>query len=384
MSNFEYLYKRYLTNSCTKEELKLLLRHFETEDLPKNLEQLIEDELVELDIINTIQPHYLQKLVDRNHKTLHHRIQKESVRKLRVKRIFISVSIAASLCIVSLFTYLVFNKQVDPYSTQSVSLANEVEPGTNRATLTLSNGNKIVLNESQEAIQIQGNSIKYEDGSEVITTSDIQMVSLSTPRAGQYQVYLPDGTKVWLNAESSIEYPTAFVGNQRLVTLKGEAYFDVAKGPNKPFIVLSKGQMVEVLGTEFNIKAYEEDQQTLTTLLEGRVKLLIDNQEKENYLNPNEQAKLIGNQVQVLQVNGINEVAWKDGFFRFNAATLYDVLKQLQRWYDLEIDFTDLPQHVKVHGFISRDKKLSSVLYAIEEVSNVKFKISERRLEVVK
>lgn len=384
MSKFEYLYKRYLTNSCTKEELKLLLQYFETEDLPENLEQLIEDELVELDKIDSIKPKYLQSLVDINHKTLHHRIQVESVRKLRVKRIFISISIAASLCLVSLFTYLIFDKQADPYTTQSELLESDVEPGGNRATLALSDGNKITLNESQEAIQIQGNSIKYEDGSEVITTSDIQMVSLSTPRAGQYQVYLPDGTKVWLNAESSIEYPTAFVGNQRLVTLKGEAYFDVAKDLNKPFFVRSKGQMVEVLGTEFNIKAYEEDQQTLTTLLEGRVKLFVDNKENENYLNPNEQAKLIDNQVQVLQVNGINEVAWKNGFFRFNAATLYDVLKQLQRWYDLEIDFTDLPQHVKVHGFISRDKKLSSVLYAIEEVSNVKFKISERRLEVVK
>lgn len=384
MSKFEYLYKRYLTNSCTKEELKLLLQYFETEDLPENLEQLIEDELVELDKIDSIKPKYLQSLVDINHKTLHHRIQVESVRKLRVKRIFISISIAASLCLVSLFTYLIFDKQADPQTTQSELLESDVEPGGNRATLALSDGNKITLNESQEAIQIQGNSIKYEDGSEVITTSDIQMVSLSTPRAGQYQVYLPDGTKVWLNAESSIEYPTAFVGNQRLVTLKGEAYFDVAKDLNKPFFVRSKGQMVEVLGTEFNIKAYEEDQQTLTTLLEGRVKLFVDNRENENYLNPNEQAKLIDNQVQVLQVNGINEVAWKNGFFRFNAATLYDVLKQLQRWYDLEIDFTDLPQHVKVHGFISRDKKLSSVLYAIEEVSNVKFKISERRLEVVK
>ncbi|MCJ0742589.1 FecR family protein [Pedobacter montanisoli] len=274
----------------------------------------------------------------------------------------------------------------------------EITSGKNKATLTLSDGTKIDLDDvsagkiaSKAGISI----IKIADGQLVYTVTGRQdntkdrnyipeINTISTPRGTQYQINLPDGSKVWLNAESSLKFPVAFVGKERVVELTGEAYFEINSqqrdGHRMPFKVRSyidgRSQEVEVLGTHFNIKSYANDAATKTTLIEGSVQITNLNLNKTNILLPGQQAIATQKNTQIAKANIEEVMAWKMGNFMFNNLALTDIMKQLERWYDMEVSYNHMPNS-SYHGLISRKVTLAQVLEMLEMAGDLKFKITK-------
>jgi len=208
---------------------------------------------------------------------------------------------------------------------------------------------------------------------------------IQVPYGGQYQLELPDGTKVWLNAGSSLRYPVSFTGHERKVELTGEGYFEVAKNKTMPFRVQTSKQVVEVLGTHFNINAYNDDPSVKTTLLEGSVKVTQNTMGTFKMLKPGQQSVLKNNELQVKEADTEEAVAWKNGLFLFNDQSLDEIMHQVSRWYDLQIVFDDVSLKTqRFGGSISRFKNVSQLLQVLESTGSVHFKIEGRRLTAMK
>jgi ferric-dicitrate binding protein FerR (iron transport regulator) len=205
--------------------------------------------------------------------------------------------------------------------------------------------------------------------------------TLSTPTGGQYNIVLADGTKVYLNTVSSIKYPTRFNGDQRVVELEGEAYFEVAKNKDKPFIVKSENQSIEVLGTHFNVHAYNNESVVKTTLLEGSVAITYKNQKA--VLKPGQQSNVADNSTKIVirKVDTQSAVAWKNGRFKFDNADLKSVMKQLERWYGIKVEYRGDVSDVRFNGGTFMNKNLSEVLKVLE-LSNIKFKVEGKTIIV--
>lgn len=301
---------------------------------------------------------------------------------------------AAAVILISLAVSVYFysNNQVDPYRFS----ANDIAPGGNKAMLLLSNGEKIDLTKvsNGELLHQAGISIaKTADGNLTYTVSGSDQKSglentIVTPKGGQYQVNLPDGTKVWLNAESSLKFPLQFKDGERVVSLIGEAYFEVAKkyrnGARLPFYVATANQRVEVLGTHFNVYAYPTDKNTKTTLLEGAVRVVSFGKQQISYLKPGEQAVNNGSDTKVNVVDTEEAMAWKNGLFIFNGQNLNEIMKEVERWYNVEVVFKDEALKKDVfNGSTSRFKNISELLEVLESTGSVHFKIEGRRVLVM-
>lgn len=299
---------------------------------------------------------------------------------------------AALLLFFSIGVYYYWNPAVEEPSYKMTSIyGDDVAPGGNRATVTLSDGTVVELDEAQEGIVSSSTGLSYADGQKVIeAAAEVSYVTLSTPRGGQYQITLPDGSKVWLNAESSITYPTSFAGQQRKVELRGEAYFEVAKqhSTQNPqtasrFIVSSAGQEVTVLGTHFNINAYPDEKEIKTTLLEGSVQVSTLHPSQNTILKPNQQAILTGTSLSVKTVYSEDEVAWKNGYFMFNNESLESIMKTIGRWYALEIQYEDPTLKKETFfGTMSKFENSSKVLNMLERTDIVQFEISDNILTI--
>ncbi|OPC69916.1 hypothetical protein BAZ12_08830 [Elizabethkingia miricola] len=257
----------------------------------------------------------------------------------------------------------------------------DVSPGKDQATLTFQDGKTVDL--KGKPIRTDVNGTFYTDGTS-IAANTVQYATLSTPRKGQYKMTLADGTKIWLNAESSLKFPTQFTGNVRLVELIGEGYFEVAHDKSKPFFVSSRGQQVKVLGTKFNINAYENEPAILTTLVSGSVEVSTLRKDMPTKLSPGQQSQLnsLSPLFLVIDVDTEPFTAWTRNDFQFDGTPLKEVFKQLERWYDIDVDYSKMP-NIKVHGTISRDKKLSTVIYALEQITNLQFDVKNGRRVVI-
>lgn len=316
-------------------------------------------------------------------------------------------SVAAAIILIMGVGLFFYFKKSSFYDTQNlaISKSNDIKPGGNKAILTLANGKKIVLTDAaigelakQAGIQIT----KTGDGQLVYTVSkdksDLHPAEpssfnlIETPKGGQYQVGLPDGTKVWLNAASSLKYPTQFTANERRVELTGEGYFEVAKmikGSKRiPFIVKTASQIVEVLGTHFNINTYADEATTKTTLLEGSVRVSQFHGDQlrttiSKLLSPGQQAILGAMRFDIENVDVEEAVAWKNGYFLFQDENLKTVMNKLSRWYDIEVFYQGNLDKIKIGGFVSRSKNLSEVLRVLQLTGKVKFKTEERRVTVM-
>lgn len=266
----------------------------------------------------------------------------------------------------------------------NLTKSNDIAPGADKAILTLANGKQIVLTGAKNG------AVADENDARIRKTADGQLVyerlsgsessslynNITTPRGGQYTIMLSDGTKVILNAASSLKYPTTFKGAERTVELTGEGYFEVAHHKSRPFKVISEGQTVEVLGTHFNINAYADEPNVKTTLLEGSVDV------NGTLIKPNQQAIFsAGNQIVVKQVDPANVVAWKDGLFKFDHTDLKTAMRQIARWYDVEIVYEGDVDNEQFYGKIERSYTLSEVLKVLE-LSKVHFKITGRKIIV--
>lgn len=290
---------------------------------------------------------------------------------------------ACGLFILSGAYYYHLSTSAHPTPIVATAPAKDVAPGGNRAMLTLSDGSQIPLDSAGNGVLAQqGNTriTKLSNGQLAYDESGaaagkVLYNTMSTPLGGQYKLILPDGTAVWLNAGSSIYYPTAFTGHERMVTITGEAYFEVAKNETMPFVVKANNTTIEVLGTHFNINAYKDEASTNTTLQEGAVKIIA--QQQQQTLKPGQQARVHANgqAIQIVDHVDLSQVlAWKEGFFNFNDADLPTVMRQLSRWYNVEVKYEgDIPQRV-FSGEIGRNLTLSQVLKGLSK-TRIRYRI---------
>jgi transmembrane sensor len=324
-------------------------------------------------------------------------------RKGRVISIRSLLKYAAAIILIASaisYWYFVRTQKTDIAKTtiNTIPAKTDIAPGGNKAVLVLGNNEQIDLsNASNGNVAQQGNTkvVKTADGELKYQTSGtkskVYFNTVITPKGGQYQLTLPDGSKVWMNAASSLRFPTVFAGNERMVELTGEAYFEVAPstslrtGAKMPFIVKLKNEMkVQVLGTHFNIMAYEEEKEIKTTLLEGAVK--VSKASSLAMLQPGQQAVIANvsneGQIKVIKNADIDEaVAWKNGLFNFNNADLKSVMRQLERWYDVEVEYQGNVSDFEFLGKIPRNMNLSQVL-SIFQKQNVRFKIEGKKIIV--
>lgn len=296
------------------------------------------------------------------------------------------IAVAAMLTGILLGAYLLLHKD-HPEELSKVEKT-DVQPGRNGAILTLANGKQIALDstgngmlnpDSDTKIIKQDGELSYAPGA--VSGQHPSYNSLSTPKGRQFQVRLADGTQVWLNAESTIRYPTFFEGNERNVEVTGEVYFEVAANAKMPFKV-KLGQMeVQVLGTHFNINGYGDENDVKTTLLEGRVK--VSKPGASVLLKPGQQAKLKRSEdISVIDDIDLEQVvAWREGNFHFDNSDLHSIMRQLARWYDIDVQYeADVSTHFG--GNISRNVTLSKVLEMLQETGTVNFEIKGRTVIV--
>ncbi|MBA9078707.1 FecR family protein [Rufibacter quisquiliarum] len=381
MTREEYLhlYQKNLNGSCTPEEMQQLEEHqdeFELEELPWNDQQMGAQH-------------------DVKHALLA-RLQEDMARQQSEKRpgFAFSYSVAAAVAVLLLSTGVFFwlnrGEATPPQAlVQKSAPEAEVTPGRDRAYLTLADGTVVDLDETQNGNVTQQGAVKIikvngrlsyqgpNNGQQLALYN-----TLSTPRGGQYQITLSDGTKVWLNATSSLRFPAAFAGKERVVQLQGEAYFEVAKNKHMPFKVVASEMEVEVLGTHFNLMAYEDEDRLRTSLLEGSVR--VSSTQKQVVLQPNQEAVLQKNShaLQVHQVDASESIAWKNGQFLFHEEDLKSVMRKIARWYDVDVVYQSEIGEKSFTGTISRFEKIEDVLEMLELTGTVHFEQKGRRLYV--
>ncbi|RZS72577.1 FecR family protein [Pseudobacter ginsenosidimutans] len=294
----------------------------------------------------------------------------------------------------------------DPKETAVITATNPdpILPGGNKATLTLGDGSTILLDTAgntllaQEGatriIKLDNGQLAYKDASKENTGSTTSYNTIRTPNGGQYQVVLPDGTHAWLNAASVLRFPIAFTGSERKVQLSGEAYFDVAKNPAMPFIVEATDahgrelNTVEVLGTGFNVNAYDNEPTVKTTLVEGKVKVSNGGGSQQSVILTHSMQSIYSHDrgaagnFRLRQVDTDDVVAWKNGLFNFNNADIKTVMRQLARWYDVEVVYEGVLPNEKFDGEISRNSTLAEV-FNILELSAIHFKVEGRKVTVM-
>ncbi|WP_052826055.1 FecR family protein [Neotamlana nanhaiensis] len=370
----------YISKLIIKKKIKVLtdaekpqLKQFKKE-FPFIKEVEIEELIGGLDSYSAIDKEKAWKAIEKKYKQRNQkpvfRLFKKSWHKFVAAAILVGV-----LATTFYFNDGLFNTSIE--TTPTIVNTNAIEPGTDKATLTLGDGSVVELEKGSTVATQNANS----NGEQIVYTSDGESKSkteynyLTIPRGGQFHVVLSDGTEVWLNSETQLKYPVAFVeGQTRQVELVyGEAYFDVSpstKHKGTKFMVINQSQNVEVLGTEFNIKAYKDEENIYTTLVEGKVSVNTKNSHK--VLNPSEQSNLnlLNDGITVSQVNVYNEISWKDGIFSFEQKPLEEITKVLSRWYD--VDFVIENKSLKdatFTGVLGKNQSIEKILSNIKTLS---------------
>lgn len=381
MTTGEYteLYERYLAGNATPQEIERLLSHKDKFDIAKfdNEERIVDQDAIK----------------DRIYTQIVQRVN-EGAPQLKSRGFWWSM--AASLLILCA-AGIIFVKKQHPINNKKVNeLAarhSTILPGTNKAVLILGNGETIDLREAANGQIARAGSVrvkKLKEGQLAYDTEasekDIDhLVSFNTiviPNGGQYEVTLPDGTSVWLNSASSLKYPTAFTGKERHVELTGEAYFEVAKNKAKPFIVSAEKIDVKVLGTHFNIAAYNDDPASKTTLLEGAI-VLSDGKQKVALI-PGQQAVAGdgGQPIQLKTVNVDDAIAWKKGYFSFRKENIENAMRKIARWYDVDVEYQGKMSHKVLGGSVSRTQNIDEILAYLELTGIARFELKGRRIIV--
>lgn len=366
----EKLIEKYLNGTCSPEEKALVERFYMREAEKRGFDGVVNWEKEKKAAWKKIAAAASEK---------HH---------IHIKKLWYRLAAAASVIfILSAGLHFYFQKQPAlPEYTGGVEA--DISAGGNKAVLTLADGTRISLDDASTG------EIARQSGIRVTKTADGKLIydasarsaeligtkgssaynTITTPRGGQYEVILPDGTKVWLNAASSLKYPAWFRGNERRVELNGEAYFEAAHNKDVPFRVTAGAQTVEVLGTEFNINSYADELSVKTTLLKGSVKVSAINSGASVLLKPGEQSELAGNQITVAAVDAENAAAWKNGLFRFHNSDVKSVMRQYSRWYDVEVEFEGEVPAIRLWGEVYRTVSASKAL-EILSYFNLKYRI---------
>jgi transmembrane sensor len=376
----EYLLDRYLDSSLSAEEHEewqsvlndIELRDSLNELIDGSYYQLTDDELVGLSS-------------NKADKIFTNISQQGAPQKKKTTRLWPRFAAAASiLLLLSVAVY--FYKQSGNQQQIAQMQFHDIAPGSNKATITLANGKQIALTGAKNGLLAsQGNTTINMNGNNVIynasgSANELQYNTMTTPRGGQYPLTLSDGTKVWLDAESSITYPVAFIGNDRPVKVTGQVYFEVAHNPAKPFRVTADNQTVEVLGTHFNVNAYPDEPGIKTTLLEGSVKIMVNG--AKAVLKPGQQAQTNQDKITVLSNVDMSEaIAWHNGLFQFHKADIQTIMRQLARWYDVDVSYEGKIPDLTFSGKIYRNitaLKVSDIL----SYEKIHFRIEGKKIIV--
>ena len=383
---FQELYKKFQQGKCTSEEIERL---HAWEDGIRLLDDLWEEDLGD-------EKEVKQRITDRLAQSMAMTASSESASRRR-PRVFRFISgIAATALIATVLFFLLHRTHPAgglPIAATDIP-ASDIKPGGNKAYLTIAGGKTIVLNDAQvgniaqqDGIQISktkdGQVIYQFNPSTVSSNTAIEYNTITTPRGGQYQLILADGTRVWLNAASSVQFPVAFKGKERRVILQGEAYFEIAKNASQPFYVQAGNTNVQVLGTDFNVSAYSDDESVVTTLLNGSVRLIKGT--TAALLTPGQQGIAVNTQTsfQVQQADLKQVMAWKDNYFLFKNTDIRTIMKQMSRWYDVDFVYEGTPKDQIFGGKISKYKDISELLRNLELTGTIHFKIQGRRIIVM-
>lgn len=384
------LFAKYLDNSISRDEYDAVLGYFGKQEDNGELHQLVVHALS-----SDLSEHdhgRLSEVVD----TVELRLRKQlQPRKPVLIKLWPRIAVAAAIAITVFGAGLFYINQKTQDKPQIAVYQKDIEPAGNKAYLTLANGKRIALEDAvtgdiatQSNIQVT----KTADGQLVYAAAEngsaanlpITYNTIETPNGGRFEITLPDGTHVWMNAGSKLKYPVSFASlKERKVELQGEAYFQVAHNKKMPFRVSSSGQTVEVLGTHFNVNAYADEKAVRTTLLEGSVKVSQNDSQNFKLLKPGEQASLLDDKLQVSAADTEQAVAWKNGEFVFAGEDLKALMRQVARWYDVDVEYKG---NVNVTGIFSafpRTLKLSQLLKALEANQGIHFKIEGRRVLVM-
>lgn len=376
------LFRRFLNKECSEEELQELFSYFGNAD-EDTLRALIRAEMRDAPE-NT-----------REHSLPHPPLESEFKQKSLMGRLLPYAAALLLLALAGIGWFYIHQPMGDRQAVLESKYGNDVLPGGNQATLTLEGGKTIQLDNAGKGLITEEKNIrisKEEDGlisykplqneDETLREAPVSYNTIRTPDGGKYQVLLPDGSSVWLNAASSLTYPTRFSGRQRRVVLKGEAYFEVFSDKAQPFIVSCASQEVTVSGTTFNISAYPNAEQVKTTLLEGGVAITDLATGRSEKLNPGWQSVLGSDGIRLQRADISAAIGWKSGEFVFHHEKLPEILRQLQRWYGIEVSYGERIPEDTFYGEINRDVRLSEVLDMIRSTSAVEFEIRNKKLIV--
>lgn len=386
-----YLLKQYLDNNLGTDEQEELDRLLQEGNYSRQLEDALETFIGQEQGLPDYQPAEWEPLFQ---KIRARATRPAMIRSITRKRL----TAAAALLLLCLSGWLLYNKLPAKAHLAAASPtrppAHDITPGSNKATLTLADNTSIDLDAAQDGVLAQqGNSQLIKNNNGQLTyklarqgTTAPTYNLLTTPRGGFFQLLLPDGSKVWLNAASTLRYPTSFTGKDRVVELQGEAYFEIAHNPAMPFKVSVLPQQgrdhgeVEVLGTHFNIKAYADEPAIHTTLLEGSVR--VHKGGAVATLHPGQEAQWNSStDIKTRSADLEEAVAWKNGLFRFNEATIEDVMRQIARWYDVDVVYTNGIPRDLFRGEIYRNVNVSKVLKVLE-ASGVHFTVEGKKILV--
>jgi len=315
-------------------------------------------------------------------------LSKTSV-KTKTRRLHLWMPYAAAVAIIFIVSTLILQLNRDINYSEDYNFDQIAQVGSKKAVLTLANGEKVLLEEGKVK------TIAERDGTEIDKDSENNLSYkkndlkspkaiynfIEVPRGGEYKLNLSDGTKVWLNSESSLKYPVQFAGNIRKVELTGEAYFDVSHDKTAPFIVKARDTEIKVLGTEFNISTYDDDEFIATTLVEGSVEVNCLGSKAK--LSPGFQSviKRGDNHIEIIEVDTQLYTSWVNGVFEFENHTLEQITQQLSRWYDVDFFFTEKQfRNLRFTGAIKRDKSIDFALEMMEKIAQVKFAIKDDKI----
>ena len=392
------LFRKYLENKCSPDELKLLLKEFNIEDNEELLRGLIIQEFENEQAISSFSTEKLESSLAETFNAIKAKLDSEKINVVvpvvpLMKRNWFRLAAAAVFILAVIGVYLLVNQQpVELPVANNQHQTNDILPGGNKAVLTLSNRSDINLeNVSNGTIIKDGDTkiSKLNDGQlvyNILEEKPTQVLynTVTTPRGGQYQLLLSDGSKVWLNSASSIRFPVSFNGNERRVEVSGEAYFEVAKNPSMPFKVDVDGKNeVEVLGTHFDINSYADEGSIKTTLLEGSVKVTSLKTQESKLITPGQQAQLnTDGQIAISKTDLDNVMAWKNGYFNFDGADTRTVMQFVSRWYDVDVVYDGEIPRREFGGDIEKNLKLSQLLKILGK-NDLQFKLEGKKLVVL-
>lgn len=387
---FNQLLRKYLDGSCTPEEVKQLYAWLQTSEAHKPLLQAMQQDF---EAALHTPAHIPAAISDRMETRLLQEISQPAVVRMDPWRRPLRWVAAAAVIVVltgsaSLYFNYAHQHNNTPLTANAGTGRKDIQPGTNKALLTLANGQVVVLDSTGNQVIQQANTTVHQHHGQLqyaVNGADeaVAYNTLTVPRGGQFTIVLPDGSKVWLNAASRLHYPTAFKGGVREVELEGQGYFEVAKDVAHPFTVkVNKTMEVQVLGTGFDIMAYPDERTISTTLVEGAVKVV--NTHATRSLKPGQQAVLdpATGEFKVQPCDVDQAIAWKTGFFEFDNADISQIMRQLSRWYDIEVVNHSAAQGHLFGGRISRNLPLSEILKMLE-ASGARFNVDNHRLDVL-